>query len=156
MAKNTNPTQKAARLLDLVPFLYTHQGISIRELAKNFDVSESEIVSDLNTLWMCGESRFDLVDLDFESGFVTIRNAEALNLVRELSKQEIMTILFGLDMLREDLQSERTDLLKEIEVLKSLLNQKSTVAISASPAYDPKVQRTIDTAIQRRRALEIV
>jgi predicted DNA-binding transcriptional regulator YafY len=105
---------------------------------------------------MCGESRFDLVDLDFESGFVTIRNAEALNLVRALSTQEIMTILFGLDMLREDLETQRPDLLNEIEGLKALLQQKAAVAISATPAYDPKIQRTIDTAIQRRRALEIV
>ena len=75
MAKKSNPTDKAARLLDLVPFLYSHQGISLKELADIFKVSESEIVSDLNTLWMCGESRFDLVDLEFESGFVTIRNA---------------------------------------------------------------------------------
>ena len=156
MAKNSNPTEKAARLLDLVPFLYSHQGISVSDLARNFDVSETEIVSDLNTLWMCGESRFDLVDLDFESGFVTIRNAEALNLVRALSTQEIMTILFGLDMLREDLETQRPDLLNEIEGLKGLLQQKAAVAISATPAYDPKIQRTIDTAIQRRRALEIV
>ena len=156
MAKSTNPIQKASRLLDLVPFLYSHQGISIADLARNFEVTDSEILSDLNTLWMCGESRFDLVDLEFESGFVTIRNADALNRVRSLSTQETMTILFGLDMLRDDLIHNRPDLVHDIDGLRNLLNQKMTMAISATPAYDPRVKQVIDIAVQTRKALEIV
>jgi proteasome accessory factor C len=114
------------------------------------------MLSDLNTLWMCGESRFDLVDLDFDSGFVTIRNAETLNLVRSLSTQEIMTILFGLDMLKEDLDSARPDLAKEIDVVKSLLSKEAALGISATPAYDAKIRRVIDMAIQQRNAISLV
>ena len=156
MSKKSNPTEKAARLLDLVPFIYSLQGISLTDLAKSFDVSDSEMLSDLNTLWMCGESRFDLVDLDFDSGFVTIRNAETLNLVRSLSTQEIMTILFGLDMLKEDLDSDRPDLAKEIDSVKSLLSKEAALGISATPAYDAKIQRIIEASIQQRKAISLV
>jgi proteasome accessory factor C len=155
MAKKSNPTDKAARLLDLVPFLYSHQGVSLIELANIFKVSESEIVSDLNTLWMCGESRFDLVDLEFESGFVTIRNAEALNLVRSLSTQETMTLLFGLDMLREDVGSEREDLQSEIQTLQKLLSAQISDLVSATPAINSQTLNELVAAIKKRNSLNI-
>ena len=101
MAKRSTPMDKAARLLDLVPFLYKNQGISIEKLAEDFDVERDEILSDLNTLWMCGETRFDLIELEFDSGYVYIRNAQAINLVRSLSTQEMISIFFGLDLLRD-------------------------------------------------------
>lgn len=82
MAKKSTPVEKAARMLDLVPFITTHQGIPLDDLAAQFQVSQSELLSDLNALWMCGDSRFDLIDLEFESGFVSIRNAETLSLVK--------------------------------------------------------------------------
>ena len=51
MAKlQSSPIAKAARLLDLVPYISTHQGISVKDLAQEFDVSTTELLDDLNTL----------------------------------------------------------------------------------------------------------
>ena len=119
MAKKSTPVEKAARMLDLVPFITTHQGIPLDDLAAQFQVSQSELLSDLNALWMCGDSRFDLIDLEFESCFVSIRNAETLSLVRSLSPQEIISILIGLDLIWHNLDPERQDLLTEIAELRS-------------------------------------
>ena len=102
MSRST-PTEKAARMLDLVPYIQARQGIALSELALAFNVSEEELLSDLQALWMCGENRFDLIDLEFESGFVSIRNAHTLNRVRTFSQQEVVSILLGLDILRQDL-----------------------------------------------------
>ena len=63
MVKKSSPVDKAARMLDLVPFITAHQGISTADLASQFGVSEEELLSDLNSLWMCGDNRFDLIDL---------------------------------------------------------------------------------------------
>jgi len=38
MSKPTTPLEQTARLLDLVPFLLAHQGISLDELADHFNV----------------------------------------------------------------------------------------------------------------------
>jgi proteasome accessory factor C len=54
MAKQESGLARTARLLDLVPYLTTHQGIAISELAKTFNTTVKEIADDLNTLWMCG------------------------------------------------------------------------------------------------------
>ena len=45
---------RLARLIDLVPFITSHQGISISELAHKFGVSANEIEKDLWLLYMCG------------------------------------------------------------------------------------------------------
>ena len=147
--------QKAARLLDLVPFLYKNQGISIEMLAVEFGVDRDEILSDLNTLWMCGETRFDLIELEFESGYVYIRNAQAINLVRSLSTQEMISIFFGLDLLKEQLGNQRSDLLAEIESLKSHISPELSSLVSANPAISASLLEEIDKAITSRSALEI-
>lgn len=147
--------EKAARLLDLVPFLYKNQGISIDQLAEEFDVDRDEILSDLNTLWMCGETRFDLIELEFDSGFVYIRNAQAINLVRSLSSQEMISIFFGLDLLRDELGNQRPDLIKEIESLKSKINPELSSKVSANPAVSASLLEAIDKAIASRSLLEI-
>lgn len=155
MAKRSTPMEKAARLLDLVPFLYKNQGISIEMLAKEFGVDREEILSDLNTLWMCGETRFDLIELEFESGYVYIRNAQAINLVRSLSTQEMISIFFGLDLLKDELGDQRPDLLKEIETLKSQINPELSSKVSANQAVSASLLEEIDKAIASRFLLEI-
>ena len=99
MVKKSTPTQKAARMLDLVPYISTHQGIPTKELADEFGISIPELLSDLNALFMCGDDRLDLIELEFESGYVSIRNAQPLNQVRNLSYQETVAILLGLDLI---------------------------------------------------------
>ena len=65
------PLARIARLLDLVPYINTHQGIALKELAKHFEVTPAQMNADLMTLWMCGlpgYTHLELMNLDFESG----------------------------------------------------------------------------------------
>ena len=67
------PLARTARLLDLVPYINTHQGIALKDLAKHFEVTPAQMNADLTTLWMCGlpgYTHLELMNLDFESGFV--------------------------------------------------------------------------------------
>jgi len=159
MAKSqATPVERAARLLDLVPFISTHQGISIRELAQEFDLSDSELLSDLNTLWMCGLPGYtplELIDLDFESGYVSIRNAEILQRVRLLTKQELVIILLGLDILHESLTLTRPDLVTAIEKLIEKIKRIVGDVASADPIVDSGQRAVISAAIASRRDLEI-
>ena len=150
-----SPSQTAARLLDLVPFIYTHQGIEISELARHFGISQPELLSNLNSLWMWCESRFDLGELDFESGFVHIRNAEAINLVRTLSTQEIIAILFGLDILQEEISDERADLISQLTQIRTILGGSVQPLVVASNSVESSLLRTIDEAIRRRHTLQL-
>jgi proteasome accessory factor C len=155
MAKKSTPIEKAARMLDLVPYISSHQGVSTDELAAEFGISVEELLNDLNSLWMCGDNRFDLIDLEFESGFVSIRNAETLNRIRSLSQQEIIAVLIGLDLIEKDLPTNRTDLTSDIDSLRKRLGDGLSRIIDASPSLDGKVSAVINDALHRGAAIEI-
>ena len=147
--------EKASRLLDLVPYLYANQGVSIEKLASEFNITQEEVLSDLNTLWMCGESRFDLIELEFESGFVYIRNAQAINIVRSLSTQESLSIILGLELLKDELGDKRPELISEIEAIKSTLTPGLSSVVAASAGIKASLIEAIDSAISTRKNLQI-
>ena len=160
MAKQESGLARTARLLDLVPYLTTHQGIAISELAKTFDTTVKEITDDLNTLWMCGLPGYtplELIDLEFESGFVSIRNAETLAAPRALDRAEALSIYMGLDLLNAELGGSNSSLVSEIsnlqEQLRSQLISAPQVQIEASLASE--LRALILRAIRRRGWLEI-
>ena len=159
MAKTqSTPVEKAARLLDLVPYISTHQGIALTELAEEFNLSESELLSDLNTLWMCGLPGYtplELIDLEFESGYVSIRNAEVLQRVRLLTKQELVIILLGLDILRSSLDTKREDLQDAISGLTRRIKEIVGNVATASPIVDSVHRAIISQAIASRMDLKI-
>ena len=159
MAKQaTSPIAKTARLLDLVPFITTHQGISIKDLAKEFAITTEELLDDLNTLWMCGLPGYtplELIDLSFESGYVSIRNAEILQKVRLLTKEELVVIAIGLDFLKESLSKDREDLLIAItSLLKKIKSLIGDIA-QATPTVDSAHRAIILRALKERKNLEI-
>jgi proteasome accessory factor C len=160
MAKQESGLARTARLLDLVPYLTTHQGIAISELAKTFNTTVKEITDDLNTLWMCGLPGYtplELIDLEFESGFVSIRNAETLAAPRALDRAEALSIYMGLDLLSAELSSANSSVVSEIsnlqEQLRSQLISAPQVQIEASLASE--LRALILRAIRRRGWLEI-
>jgi proteasome accessory factor C len=155
MVKKSSPVDKAARMLDLVPFITAHQGISTSDLASQFGVSEDELLSDLNSLWMCGDNRFDLIDLQFDSGYVTIRNAQTLNLIRSLSQQETISILIGLDLIEKSLPTDRTDIAAEISSLRTKLGESISRILDATPSHDGQIIATIKRALLEQKKIHI-
>ena len=160
MAKQESGLSRTARLLDLVPYLTTHQGIAISELANTFNTTVKEITDDLNTLWMCGLPGYtplELIDLEFESGFVSIRNAETLAAPRALDRAEALSIYMGLDLLSAELEQSSASVVSEIEnlqeQLRSQLISAPQVQIEASLASE--LRALILRAIRRRGWLEI-
>ena len=154
----STPVEKAARLLDLVPFISTHQGIALSELAQEFNLTESELLSDLNTLWMCGLPGYtplELIDLEFESGYVSIRNAEVLQRVRLLTKQELVIILLGLDILQSSLDPKREDLSDAISGLTIRIKKIVGNVATASPIVDSTHRAIITQAIASRTDLKV-
>jgi len=155
-----NPLERTSRLLDLVPYINAHQGISLVDLAKVFGISTKEMISDLTTLWMCGLPGYtplELMDLDFESGYVTIRNAPTLAKPRSITHEEGVALVLGLDLLQSGISTERTDLTEAIGSLSTriarLINLPS--ALSASSDISQEVTTSVKDAIAHRSGLQI-
>jgi proteasome accessory factor C len=165
MAKNesknaVSPLERTSRLLDLVPYINTHQGISLVELAEVFEVSTDQMISDLTTLWMCGLPGYtplELMDLDFESGYVTIRNAPTLARPRSITHEEGVALVLGLDVLRSGISSERIDLIEAIVSLSQRIARlvNLPLALSASSNISQEVTTSVKDAIAHRSGLQI-
>ena len=159
MAKSTTaPLEQTARLLDLVPFLLSHQGISLTDLAKHFKVESDVMLDDLNTLWMCGLPGYtplELIDLAFDSGFVTIRNAAPLAYVRTMSSSEIVALALGLDLLRENSEKLGVEQSNRIEILGKKLRDQLGAQISIIPNSNTAHRSVISKAITERVPVEM-
>ncbi|MGH3417266.1 MAG: WYL domain-containing protein, partial [Actinocrinis sp.] len=42
------------RLLNLVPYLLSHPGSTVDQVAEQFGVTAKQVAKDLNVLWFCG------------------------------------------------------------------------------------------------------
>lgn len=154
------PLLRTARLLDLVPYLHANQGISLEELAGDFGVSTSQIQTDLTTLWMCGLPGYtplELMDLEFDSGYVTIRNAKTLSKPRKISVEEGLALLLGLELLQQRIPLDREDLRKSIETLKDKLSNILGVqkAVNVSSGINVEVIQPLLEAIRSSSRVEI-
>jgi proteasome accessory factor C len=104
-----------------------------------------------------GYTPLELIDLEFESGFVSIRNAETLAAPRALDRAEALSIYMGLDLLSAELSSSNQSLTSEIA---SLQNQLRTQLISApqvqiEASLSSEFRALILRAVRRRGWLEI-
>jgi proteasome accessory factor C len=159
MAKKTStPIEQTSRLLDLVPFLLTHQGIPVDELAKNFGVTREIILDDLNTLWMCGLPGYtplELIDLEFDSGFVTIRNADPLAQVRSLVGSELVALVLGLDLLATSSSDLSTEVSQRLESLSQRIRAKIGDRISITDSGQSEIRSLLGRAINERASVRI-
>jgi len=99
-----NAALRAIRLLDLVPYIVAHPGISITELAKEFSISRDEVLKDLNLLFLCGLPGYtplELIDISFDEESVVIRDPQNLAAPRNLNESEALIARIALAALED-------------------------------------------------------
>lgn len=94
---------QVARMFELVPYLQSHKGIQLADVANAFGVSQGQIVKDLNVLWFCGLPNAlsgDLIEVDMdaveEDGVVHLSNAEFMQRPLRLSSDEARALVLAL------------------------------------------------------------
>jgi proteasome accessory factor C len=147
------------RLLDLVPYLIANQGIALDQVARDFKISKADVLDDLNTLWMCGLPGYtplELIDLSFETGYVSIRNAEILSKPRKLTTIEVGAIIIGLCILRESYSPIDVQV-QVIQDLIARLSKKSkvTAPVALSSIVSNELRTEVNSAIATKRNLRI-
>lgn len=144
--------KRLARLIDLVPYIAEHQGIAISELASKFGVTAEEIEKDLWLLYMCGlpgQTPLELMEFEFEDGYVTVRNADELKTPRSLTQTEIAALIVGLELLTAQGNKAASD-------LKVKLSNLLATKVSYVPARDDLWSSQISEAIQQNKSLKIL
>lgn len=95
-------TQRLGRLLDMVPWLLQHRGVPIADAAREFGVSEDQVVEDLELLFVCGTPGYghaELIDAQWDSGHIYLDNADDIAAPMRLSRDEAVTLTAGLQAL---------------------------------------------------------
>ncbi|MCL1907580.1 MAG: WYL domain-containing protein [Propionibacteriaceae bacterium] len=102
MSKSASRT---ARLLEEIPYLLSHQGITLDQMAQEFDITPEEASKDVHVIALCGlPGGFpgDLMDVDYDAldeGFVYLSNVPLKRPLR-LSLAEAMSLHLALATLR--------------------------------------------------------
>lgn len=154
--------ERTERLLDIVPYLATHQGIALDELARDFSVSVAQLTEDLTTLWMCGLPGYtplELMDISFDTGVVSISNAETLAKPRVLNRDEVLALVLGLETLQEDTNSDHRQLSETISNLVSkligLVDAGVQQRVQAGTSALSSQRARLEAAITSRSAVKI-
>jgi len=152
-----NAASRALRTMDLIPYILENPGISIGKLAKQFSVSEKQVESDLQLIFMCGlpgYTPYELIDLIFEDGVVSIIDPQVLDKPRRFTKSELVVIALGLQLLSELSASDATRLGK-LQLLSNKimkLGVSNSVVIAPSNSKSPYVE-VITRAITDKKSL---
>lgn len=92
-------TTRLARLLTMVPWLMGRQGIDIEQAARTLGVSRKQIEADLALLFVCGTPGHmpdDLIEAEWEEGYVYVRNADTIAKPLRFTRDEALALTVGL------------------------------------------------------------
>ncbi len=97
-------TDRLSRLLAMVPFLASRQGIPLAQAAAEFGITERQLVKDLELLFVCGTPGHlpdDLIEAAWDDGHVYLGNVDAIARPLRLGADEALALLVGLRALAD-------------------------------------------------------
>lgn len=151
--------KRALRTMDLIPYILENPGSSIKSLARNFSTTESQIEKDLQLIFMCGlpgYTPYELIDIVFDNGEVTVIDPQVLDKPRRFSKSELVVIIIGLRILGELYSAHSSHTAKIEKLIHKISNLVPTFSSSDSlMAPNPEILLTINRAIGLNQELEI-
>ena len=153
-------TSRVARLLTMVPWLVSRQGIPLTEAAEGLGVSEKQLRDDLDLLFMCGYGPMtdELIEVSYEQDRVFVSNADTIRRPLRLTVAEAVTLITGLRALQAAgiAPSEAVErALAKVERTAATLPGLDTLAVAEEDAADLEVRRVVTDALRRRRRLHL-
>ena len=150
-----------SRLISAASYVMSRGEADLAELADALAVSEKQLVTDLQVLFVCGDMGAgweDLIEAEWEHGTVRVRNAEPLRRALRLSAVESTALLAGLAALEPAAgEAEQVVESARTKLLAGMAGQEPDVAAPAPPAptreeiaeaisVDERAARTADRA----------
>jgi predicted DNA-binding transcriptional regulator YafY len=159
-------TARLSRLLAMVPWLLNRQGVPLAEAARHFDITEEQLVKDLELLFVCGMPGHmpdDLIEAEWDSGRVYLDNAEAIARPLRLAPDEAIALIAGLRTLAElpvtssphDRRAVESALVKLSAAAQDAVGAASRLTIDLSGGAADETLRTAREALRLRRRLRM-
>ena len=149
---------RAVRTFDLIPYILNNPGVSIRELAQEFNADEKQISDDLQIAFMCGlpgYTPYELIELQVSDGYVTVREPQVLDKPRSFSASEQLALSLGLQMIENSTNKTEIRLLISNLIRKLNISNIAKVAL-ASESINAEILNTISKSISKKTVVNIV
>ncbi|MER6949084.1 WYL domain-containing protein [Nonomuraea sp. NPDC000554] len=152
------------RLLALVPYLMSHPGAQVGEVAEVFGLSEKQLIDDLQLVWMCGlpgHTPGDLIDVSWDGGEIIIDNADTIARPLRLGIDEASALLVALRMLAAtpELAEAQGDALPRVTAKLERAAGEGAAEVSSQVAVDvdaaPDALPRVREGLTRRRRLSL-
>jgi proteasome accessory factor C len=165
VTRQDSAATRLSRLLALVPWLSAHEGVTVDEAARHFDVTSEQLQKDL-WLLICtgrpGHQHGDLVDIQFwdEDGRITVVDAQTLDRPLRLSPDEAASLLVALRVLAQvPGPHDRAALAGATTKLEAAAGEALTAAdgvtVVVDSSRDPEVSAAVTRALAEGRALHL-
>ena len=163
----TKVSRRLNRILLMLPFIITRDGVSVSELCEEFDIGRQELMSDLHMLQMCGLPAYtpaDLIDFWIDGYSVHIILADYFKRPLNLTRQEAVTLFVaGSALTRSGVFEAGGPLGSALEKVGRLLSAEEKADIKRMTeridvemsAYTGRWKEILEEGLQKRRALAI-
>jgi proteasome accessory factor C len=159
----TTAVSQVERLLNLVPYLLSHPGVTVAEVAAEFGVPQKQVAKDLNILWFCGlPDGFadDLMEAHVEEGgAIHLENVSpAIGRPLRLSTREAVALLVALRALAQVRGiADRDALNRALAKLEQATGEAARVAERLSVAFEARdvVLSALQQALAESRLIHL-
>ena len=156
-----------ARLLALVPYLLNHDEARVEDVARDFNISTTQLRKDLELLTWCslpGQSYGSYIEIDMDAvdgqGVVRLDNADYLSRPLRFTADEAVALVLALRSLREVADPE------QCATIDATIDKLSGVAAGGAAAAadrtavrisggDEAVRRAVHRALREKRRLQL-
>ena len=149
--------ERLRRLLLLVPYVMSRPGVAVEEVCKAFNLTRTQLVADLNLLFVCGLPGYgpgDLIEADIEEGSVIIRAADYLSRPMRLTPEEGLMLYAGAQALMAAGDHDPA-LVAAMDKLRDALGGDLTGRLSVALEEPPWIE-PVRKALDNRKQLHIV
>lgn len=150
---------KLALLIEILPWLTMNPGVSAKECAQHFAISEKQLIDLLQLAVFTGPGQGggELVDIDFEDAeSIFVSDAKGLARPIKLTQTQAVQVIGGLHSLIQLSGVVQTqDLVNLLTKVQSALNIKSTPLEIVENEFSEEIAGTISEAIIENKAIEI-
>jgi proteasome accessory factor C len=148
---------RITRLLALVPWLRTHDGVTITDAAEHFGVTPAQLEKDLWLLVVCGVPGYgpdQLIDIDFwDDGRIHVLDPQTLDVPMRLAFEEAASLIVALRLLAQ-LPGAPDAVHTALDSLITASDiQETGVYVAQEP--QPRVNAEIERAIDRQLLLQM-
>ena len=95
-------SDRLLRMLGMITYLDRHAGVPVEQIAARFAVTPSQVMSDVDTLWMTGTPGYfphDLIDFDaasYEQGVIRLTESRGMTRPLRLGTREAVVLVAAL------------------------------------------------------------